>query len=116
MKVNAFLTVISVLLALLLAYWTFNIAQGQENAAVCGVCSVVCFMGTLVPLLAIKHESGRISTNIRVLSLVFFLLFVVSHFCFANFGVRMPYYVIVNSIAFLVFLTLFYWIRIDKNM
>ena len=116
MKVNVFLTVISVLLALLLAYWTYNIAQGQENDKVCGVCSVVCFMGTLVPMFAIKHESGRISTNIRVLSLVFFLLFVVSHFCFANFGVRMPYYVIVNSIAFLIFLVLFYWIGNNKHL
>ena len=108
MKVDAFLTVISVLLALLLAYWTFNIAQGQENATVCGVCSVVCFMGTLVPLLAIKHESGRISTNIRVLSLVFFLLFVISHFCFAGFGVKMPYYIIVNGIILMIYLAIFY--------
>jgi hypothetical protein len=108
MKVNVFLTLICVLLALLLGYWAFNIAKGQENDKICGICSVVCFAGTLIPMIGLKHESSRIDANIRVLSLVFFILFAISHFCFANFGVRMPYYVIVNSIALLVYIAIAY--------
>jgi hypothetical protein len=110
MKVNIFYVCIGIAMALLLAYWTFNIAEGDENDVICACCSGVCFLGTLVPLLGICHKSSRIAVNLRVLSAVFFVLFVISHFCFAAFGVRMPYYVIVNALAFLLYITIYYWI------
>lgn len=110
MKVNVFYVCIGALIALLLAYWAFDIAEGKENDVICGVGSAICFMGTLVPMLGIRHESSRISVNLRVLSAAFFLIFVVSHFCFALFGVRMPYYVIVNALILLVFIAVYYGI------
>ena len=110
MKVNIFLACISTLLALLLAYWAFSITQGQENDIVCGVCSALCFSGTLVPTLAVSHESGRIGVNLQVLSAVFFVIFVISHFCFASFGVKMPYYVIVNGILLLAYIVILHGI------
>ena len=110
MKVNFFYSCIGALIALLLAYWAFDIAKGKENDVICAVCSAVCFIGTLVPMLGIGHESSRISVNLRVLSAVFFLLFVVSHFCFAFFGVCMPYYMIVNAIVLLVFILIYHGI------
>ena len=110
MKTNFFFICISTLIALLLAYWAFYIAEGKENDVVCGVCSALCFLCTLIPTFGISHEYPRISTNLRVLSIVFFLLFVVSHFCFATFGVRMPYYVIVNALALLIYLAIYYGI------
>ena len=110
MKVNAVYTCIGSLMALLLAYWAYDIAEGKENDVVCGVCSAICFMGTLIPMLGIGHDSSRISVNLRILSAVFFLIFLVSHFCFAIFGVRMPYYVIVNALLLLVFIAIYYGI------
>ena len=107
MKVNVFFVCIGTLIALLLAYWTFDIAKGKENDVACGVCSAVCFMGTLIPMLGINHESSSISVNLRVLSAVFFLLFIMSHFCFAFFGVRMPYYILVNALALLVYIAIY---------
>lgn len=113
MKANIFLSCISVLLALLLAYWTFSIAKGQENDIVCGVCSGVCFVATLLPMLAIRYDSGRQTTNLRILSMLFFVVFLISHFCFASLGIRMPYYVIVNGLVLLIFIALLY--TISKN-
>ncbi len=110
MKVNIVYACIGVLIALLLAYWVFDIAKGSENDVICGVGSAVCFMGTLIPMLGIGHQSSRISVNLRILSAVFFFLFIVSHFCFALFGVHMPYYVIVNALALLVFIAIYYGI------
>lgn len=115
MKVNIFLACISTLLSLLLGYWAFSIAKGMENDIVCGVCSTVCFMGTLLPMLAISHEWGRIGVNLQVLSAVSFTVFVISHFCFANFGVKMPYYVIVNGIFFLVYAAFVYQMGRSKR-
>ena len=108
MKANVFFVCISTLIALLLAYLAYHIAEGKENDIVCGVCSALCFICTLIPVLGMSHKSPRISVNLRVLSIVFFLLFVVSHFCFAACGVRMPYYVIVNAILLLVYMAIYY--------
>ena len=116
MKVNIYYLCVGTLTALLLAYWVFNVAEGDNNDTICGACSAVCFLGTLIPLFGIGHKSSRISVNLRVLASVFFVLFVISHFCFAAFGVSMPYYVIVNALAFLLFISIYYWIGIKDYM
>ena len=116
MKVNIFYVCISTLIALLLAYWVFNVAEGDENDTISGACSAVCFLGTLIPLFGIGHKSSRVTINLRVLSAAFFVLFVISHFCFAAFGVRMPYYAIVNALALLIFIAVYYAIGKKKNL
>lgn len=108
MKVNVFFFCIGSVMALLLAYWAYSIAEGQANDIICGIGSAICFMGTLAPMFGISHKASRIDVNLRVLSAVFFLLFLISHFCFAVFGVRMPYYVIVNALMFLLFIAIYY--------
>ena len=74
MKVNFFYLCIGTLIALLLAYWVFNVAEGDENDKISGICSAVCFLGTLIPLFSIDHKAPRIGVNLRVLSAVFFFL------------------------------------------
>ena len=49
------------------------------------------------------------------MSFLFFLLFLISHFCFAWFGIQMPYYAISNGMLLLLFLAIFYkMININK--
>lgn len=108
MKANIFLTLISVTLAALVGYLAFSVAEGQENDYVCGIGSALCFVATLVPMMGLQYESGRLGANIRVFSVLFFIIFLVSHFCFAGFGVKMPYYIIVNGIILVIYLAIFY--------
>lgn len=115
MKVNIFFICIGTLIALLLGYLAFYVAEDKENDVICGVCSALCFICTLIPILGISHKSTRISINLRVLSVVFFLLFVVSHFYFAVYGVRMPYYVIVNALILLVYMAIYYGIGFKSS-
>jgi hypothetical protein len=116
MKVNIFYLCIGFAIALILAYWVFSVAEGDKNDTISGVCSAICFMATLIPLFAIAHKSSRIAVNLRLLAAVFFVLFVICHFCFAAFGVRMPYYVIVNLIALLIFFAIYHWIGKKKYL
>jgi len=108
MKVSIFYLCIGTLIALLLAYWVFSVAEGDKNDTISGICSAVCFLGTLIPLFGIGHKSSRVAINLRVLSASFFVLFVISHFCFAAFGVRMPHYVIVNALVLLFYMAIYY--------
>ena len=108
MKTNTFLTIISIVLAALVGYLAFHVASGKENDIVCGMYSTICFAATLVPAMGLEYESGRLGANIRVFSGVFFAFFVVSHFFFAGFGVKLPYYIIVNGIMLVIYLAIFY--------
>ena len=108
MKANIFLTLISIALAGLVGYLAFNVAEGKENDVICGIGSTVCFIATLVPTMGLQYESGRLGANIRVLSALFFVVFLISHFCFAKFDVKMPYYIITSGILLIIYLAVFY--------
>lgn len=108
MRPNLFLTIISLLLTALVSYLAYSVAEGKENDIVCGVGSAVCFVATLLPMIGLKYDSARVGANIRILSGVFFLVFLASHACFIHLGIRMPYYVIANGILLVIFLAIFY--------
>lgn len=108
MKANLFLTLISLMLAALVGYLAFNVASGDEYDIVCGICSGICFAATIIPTIGLQYESGRLATNIKVLSALFFVVFLISHFCFAGFGVKMPYYIITNGILLMVYILVLY--------
>ena len=116
MKANIFLTGISVMLAALIGYLAYNISEGQDNDVLCGVGSSICFMATLIPTIGLQYESGRLGVNVRVFSVIFFVIFLISHFCFAGFGVKMPYYIICNGILLVIYLAIFYKMQGVKDI
>lgn len=116
MKVNIFLTLISVMLAALVGYLAYIVASGDGNDAICGIGSGICFVATLIPTIGLQYKSGNLGVNIRLLSAIFFIIFVISNFCFAGFGVKMPYYIIVNGILLMIYLVVFYKLQGIKNI
>lgn len=103
-----FLSLISIAIACLAGYLAFNIAEEKDQNTLCGIFSTICFSATLLPAMGLQYKSNRLGVNIRVLSIIFFVVFLISHFCFANFGIRMPLYVILNGIILLIYLALLY--------
>ncbi len=108
MKINLFLTLMSTLIAILLGYFTYSVAQGKENDILCGVGSFVCFTATLIAIIGIQYKSGKLGTNARISASLYFITFLISHFCFAHFGVAMPHYVVTNGILLVIFLITHY--------
>ena len=106
---------VSAIAALLLGYWVFVVAEGTENDCVAGITSSICFLVTLIPILGISHKSAPINVNLKVLSIVFGGLMLVTQFCFAGLGIRMPYYVIVSGLLLLVYLAGYIKLA-DKNL
>ena len=104
------------MLATLVGYFAYNVACEDENNMVCGIGSGVCFAVTLIPTMGLQYESVRLGANIRVLSVLFFIVFAISHFCFAGFGVKMPYYIIVNGIMLMIYLAIFYKMQSVKDV
>ena len=116
MKVNAFLTIIAVLLGALLGYFAYSVAEDKPNDMLCGIGSGLCFIVALIPAMGLQYESGRLGVNIRLLSVLFLAVFLVSHFCFAGLGVKIPSYLIVNGVLLLIFLAVFYKMKGLKNL
>lgn len=102
------MTIISILLTGLLAYWIYDTANGCENDVVCGIFSTVCILVTLIPLVGLQYENARIGVNIRVVSGIFFLILFTSNFLFAYFGIIMPTYVIINGLILVIYLAILY--------
>lgn len=108
MKPNIILLLISICLAALLGYLAYAVADPDAHSVLCGIASGVCFAGVLVPLMGMNYDDGRLATNLRTFAGLFFVVFLVCHFCFAAFGVAMPYYPVVSGILLLIFLAVFY--------
>ena len=116
MKANIFLTVIAVLLSALLGYFAYYIAEGAANDMLCGVGSTLCFAAALIPAMGLQYESGRLGVNVRLMSVLFFVIFFISQFSFAAHGVRMPYYIVVNGIFLLAYLAVLYVMQRIKGI
>ena len=116
MKANVFLTMISVILALLIGYLAYTFAEDKANDSLCGVRTSLCLIATLVPTIGLQYESGRMGTNIRVYSALFFIIFLISNFCFASFVINVPYYIITNGIMLVIFLAIFYKMQNNNSI
>ena len=93
-----------------------RLVESEENDVICGISSGICFATTLIPIIGIQYESGRLGTNIRMFSALFFIVFAISHFSYAGFGVKMPYYIIVNGIMLMIYLAIFYKMQSIKDI
>lgn len=116
MKINIFLSLISFALSALLSYWAFDVASEDANAVICGIGSLLCFCATLIPSIGMSYKTSRLGPNIRIISALFFVVFLISQFCFAGFGIKMPHYVIVNGIILIMYLAIFYKMQGVKDI
>ena len=116
MKVNIFLTTISTMLALLIGYLAYNVAEGKENDMLCGLCTTICTMSTLITTIGLNYTTVRLGVNIRIFSFLILIIFLISHFCFASFGVTAPYYIVFNGILLLLYLAIFYKMQNIKSI
>ena len=108
MRVNTFLIIISLFMAAFTGYLTYSIAEGKSHDVICGICSFICYIATLIPILGINYNSNRMGVNIRIMSICAFVVFLISHLCFAAYGITMPYYIIVNGLILMIYLALLY--------
>lgn len=116
MKLNPILGIVALGISSLLSYLVSSLTCQPVYKLHTAIASGVCFGLTLIPALALTYESSRLGTNLRLLSGVFLVLFLISHFCFSTIGVTMHTYIITNGILLLVFLAIFYKMKGIKTV
>lgn len=116
MKINTFLTISAIALGALIGYLMYLFAGENPDNVVDGVVSALCLSLTLVPLMGARYQSPRIATNIRILSVVFFMVFLIINAVFINLNDKVPYYLIVNGIFVIIYLFVVYNLINTKNI
>ena len=109
MKLSYFFLALSAIAMTIIGYWAYHIAHSSNdnNDVVVGIGTAICVIATLGPGLGLSHEDSRVNINMKVLCLAAFVVLTAVNFCYAGFGVSMPYYVIVTGLLLIVFLGLF---------
>ena len=114
MKINFVPTIISTAVSLLIAYGLYSF-HDNENKILLSAGSFVFLATTLVMSNGASFELQRTTTNIKVVSGIFFAIALIGNliFTFVNFSV--PIYVIINGILILVFILIVYLINQAKQ-
>ena len=114
MKLNFIQTIIAIALSLLIAYGLYSF-HDSENKLLLSVGSFVFFATTLIVSIGSSFELTRTTTNVRVVSGIFFVLALISNLIFTFINFSITGYVIINGILFLLFILIAYSINRAKQ-
>ncbi len=106
MKISLFPAMLSLIVAIVLAWLAYDIAYDEQTnldiyVAIGTALSVMLTLGTVM---ACKLENAKVDVNLKVWSGLMFVVMVIINFCYANIGVEMPWYVVVTACLLVLYL------------
>ena len=106
MKISWFYVFLSLIVAVALAWLAYDIANDEKNNLdiLVAIGTGITVLMTLGGAIALRLENTRVSINQRVWSGVMFVVMLISNFCFAGFGVKMPWYPVVITCLLVIHL------------
>ena len=114
MKINFVQTTIAIALSLLIAYGLYSFHE-SENKILLSVGSFVFLTVTLTLTIGTSFELARTTTNVKVISGIFFIIALISNLTFTFLNFSVPSYIIINGILLLVFILISYSINKAKQ-
>ena len=106
MKISWFYAFLSLIVAGALAWLAYDIAEDEKNNLdiLVAIGTGITVLITLGGAIALRLENSRVSINQRVWSGVMFVAILVANFCFAGFGVKMPWYPVIIACLLVIHL------------
>lgn len=106
MKISWFYTFLTLIVAAALAWLAYDMANNEKNDLniLVAIGTGITVLITLGGAIALKLENTRVSINQRVWSGVMFVVMLIANFCFAGFGVKMPWYPVVLACLLVIHL------------
>lgn len=114
MKINFVQTIIAIAVSLLIAYGLYSF-HDSENKILLSAGSFVFLATTLVLSIGTSFQLPRTTTNVRVVSVIFFAVALISNLIFTFVAFLVPSYVITNGILLLVYILIAYSINKAKQ-
>jgi hypothetical protein len=113
MKIDFLRTGIAIAINLLFVYGLYNFHDGEMKILLCGG-SFLLLSTTLISAIGINCKQPRATTNIRVVSGIFFTIALMCNIIFMCVNFSVPSYVIINGMLLLLFVLIIY--SIDKAL
>jgi len=106
MKISWFYAFLSLIVAAALALLAYDMAKDEKNNLdiLVAIGTGITVMITLGGALALRLENTRANVNQRVWSGVMFVVMLIANFCFADFGVKMPWYPVIIACLLVIHL------------
>lgn len=114
MKINFILLLIALAISSILAYALYGFSVSGNKMLLCAG-GFICYATTLIMALSIKFPLHRTTFNIRAVSIVFFILLLISNFTFLFVIFITPAYILTNGILLLIFILIAYSIYRAKQ-
>ncbi|MEJ6736431.1 MAG: hypothetical protein QNK84_05295 [Flavobacteriales bacterium] len=114
MKLNFVQTIIAIVLSILIAYGLYSF-HASENKMLLSLGSFIFLATTLIITIGVNFEQSRTTTNVRVVSGIFFIIAFASNLIFSFFTFSPPSYIITNGILLLIFILISYSINKAKQ-
>ena len=114
MKINFVQTIIAIALSLLISYGLYSF-HDSENKMLLSAGSFLFLALTLIITIGASFELPRTTTNVKVVSGIFFAVALISNLIFTFIKFSVPSYVIINGILLLVFILIAYSINRAKQ-
>ena len=114
MKINFVQTIIAIAMSLLISYGLYSF-HDSENKLLLSAGGFVFLATTLLLTIGTSFEFPRTTTNIRVVSGIFFAVALISNLIFTFIAFSVPSYGITNGILLLVFILIAYSINKAKQ-
>jgi len=114
MKLNFVPTLIAIAISVLITYGLYSF-HDSGNKILLSLGSFIFLATTLVITIGVNFEQSRTTTNIRVVSGIFFAIAFASNLIFSFFKFSTPVYIITNGFLLLIFILIVYSINKAKQ-
>jgi hypothetical protein len=114
MKIDFIKTIIAITISLLIAYGLYSFHE-SDNKMLLSIGSFIFLSATLILSIGARFELPRTTTNVKVVSGIFFAIALISNLIFTFISFSVPSYVITNGILLLVFVLIAYSIHKAKQ-
>ncbi len=104
MKINPVNFLVAIAISALMAFGLWSLDGELKNYVAVGAFSFLA--GTLVPGIGIKYELVRRAVNLRIVSIVFFVIGLLINGAFSLINLSSTLYTIVSTIVFLIYVLL----------
>lgn len=109
MKINVFLFLIAIMLSVIFTYLIYVLCnENYENVVLLCICSFITLLSALMFVMGVSHNNAKQNLNIKVLSTVFALIFLILNIIFSFLYVGINAIIIGNFFLFIVFILLLY--------
>jgi hypothetical protein len=108
MKINPVMLIVSLAISGLVAYGFYTTNQGEVYPWLISIGSAfLCFI-TLSGILTVSFDIRGGTGNYKIVSVLFFIITLISNIIFSFLNFTLPPYIIINGILFLLFIALEY--------